>query len=71
MTLAVLTGDLIASQGLGRDGLAAALAALAAGAADIARWEGCAGTSFGRFRGDGWQMTPQERLDLENERRNA
>ncbi|HBG97239.1 MAG TPA: hypothetical protein DDY29_00415 [Rhodobacteraceae bacterium] len=56
MTLAVLTGDLIASQGLGRDGLAAALAALAAGAADIARWEGCAGTSFGRFRGDGWQL---------------
>jgi hypothetical protein len=27
--------------------------------------------AMAELAGDGWQMTPQERLDLENERRNA
>jgi hypothetical protein len=64
-SLAVLTGDLIASQRLEPGRLDAALAALANAAADISRWAGCAGARFGRFRGDGWQLAlPRPALAL-------
>jgi hypothetical protein len=56
-TLAVLTGDLVASSRLPpplRDG---AFEALGAAAGRIAAWQGSGGDGrFSRFRGDGWQM---------------
>lgn len=56
MGLAVLTGDLIASQALPQEALSAAFAVLDDAARDVAGWEGCAGLRIGRFRGDGWQI---------------
>lgn len=55
--VAVLTGDLIGSTEAGADALAAAMAEIAAGAAQISLWQSpAADTRFTRFRGDGWQI---------------
>ncbi|MBS0573834.1 MAG: MarR family transcriptional regulator [Proteobacteria bacterium] len=53
--IAVLTGDLVNSAGLGPEGIARAFRALAACAQDQAGWMG-APLHFSRHRGDGWQV---------------
>jgi hypothetical protein len=63
--LAVLTGDIVRSTRLGPGALDAAMGALAAAAAEAARWESGADARFSRFRGDGWQcVAPSPRLAL-------
>lgn len=53
-TIAVLTGDLVNSAGLGPEGIARAFGALAACAEGQEAWMG-APLHFSRHRGDGWQ----------------
>ncbi len=53
--LAVLTGDIIRSTRLAPAVLDAAMAALAAAADEMGRWDGAVEARFTRFRGDGWQ----------------
>jgi hypothetical protein len=58
-TIAVLTGDLIASQAAGAAKVEAAMDHLAATAADLG-----ADTRFTRFRGDGWQIVLTDPLKV-------
>lgn len=64
-TIAVLTGDIVRSSRLGREGLDAAMAALAEGAAAMEQWPEATPSRFARFRGDGWQcLAPTPPLAL-------
>jgi hypothetical protein len=53
-TVCVLTGDIVRSSALGRDGLGAVFEAIDAAAAEVLHWSGGLGPE--RFRGDGWQL---------------
>ncbi len=51
----VFTGDIVRSTDLGAQGLSEVFCALEDAARDMGRWPDST-VSFGRFRGDGWQM---------------
>lgn len=55
-SIAVLTGDLIASTRAGPGAVDRSIAALAGASAALSGWQGNGDTRFTRFRGDGWQM---------------